>query len=50
MILVKKDELSDIFLAPDCFVINGKAYKATPSAVATHKMLTDYLNGTGLCK
>lgn len=43
LFFVDKDKMRDIYLAPDCMVINGKPYKCMPSAAATHIMMLEYL-------
>ncbi len=44
LVLVNREDLGKIYLAPDAMVINGKAYQAMPSSVASHSMLMEYLN------
>ncbi len=44
ILLVSREDMSEIYATPDCFVIKGVAYQATPSAVATYLMMMEHLN------
>jgi hypothetical protein len=43
LFFVDKDKMQDIYLAPNCIVINGKPYKCMPSVAATHIMMLEYM-------
>lgn len=43
LFFVDKNKMQDIYLAPNCMVINGKPYKCMPSVAATHIMMLEYL-------